>query len=279
MSAKSVLPNFEGSAFDLTNRVALVTGSARGIGEAIAKVLAKAGASVVICDLLVEKGREVANEINKSGGKAIFHELDISKEDSWKAVMKATLDKFGRFDILVNDAAIGEEALIENVTLESFDRTYKVNMRGTFLGVQNAILAMKPGGTAGRGGTIVNISSMETIVGGMPGNSPYAATKGAISALTRSSAMECARLKYGIRVNAILPGFIQTDMSSKWLEEQISIGTIKDVNEFMSLAAFLLPLGMGKPEDIAWGVLYLASDASSFVTGIELKIDGGFTAF
>jgi len=204
----------------LTNKVAFVSGGARGIGEAIARVLARAGASVMIGDVLVDKGQETAKAITVSGGKTSFLKLDVRNEDEWQAAIKATVDQYGGLDILINDAAIDTEARIENVDLEFINRAFSINVNGTMLGTKTAIQAMKPGGIAGRGGQIIDMTSVMSLSGGSPGCSTYSATKGAISAFTRAMALECGRLKYGIRVNAICPGFIMSDMSMGWAEDQ-----------------------------------------------------------
>ena len=249
----------------LENKVALITGAARGMGAAEAKLFANEGASVFFGDILDEEGRRVESEIREAGGQATYLSLDVTVESDWQRAMDAVNSKFGKLDILVNNAAIlgppGDT--LETTTEEVWDRVMTVNAKSVFLGTKFAIPLMRQAG----GGSIINISSGAGIAP-QPGTSPsYASSKAAVRLFTKSTAIQYA--KEQIRCNSVHPGPIDTPMLR--LEEPDPAQRDQALQH--------IPLGReGKPEEVAYGVLYLASDESSFVTGSELVIDGGRTA-
>ena len=261
--------------FRLDGKVALISGSARGLGAAMAETLAAGGAKIVIADVLAKEGEETAARIGNSN--AIFVKLDVTSESNWEAAIAAAVKRFGGIDVVVNNAAIETTSLLENCTLEEFNRTLNVNVAGTFLGVKHAIRAMKPGGISGRGGSIVNISSAAGLKG-VAGLGAYCASKGCVRLLTKAAAVECGRLNYGIRVNSVHPGLIKTEMGIKTLKDYVDIGLMPDeaTAETAFIGAHLL--GLGRPQDIANGVYFLASNAAQWITGIELSVDGGYFA-
>lgn len=248
----------------LDGKVALISGAARGQGEAEARLFAREGASVVLGDVRGELGEQVASEIAAAGGKAVFTQLDVSQEADWAKAVALAESTYGKLDVLVNNAAIiGLEGIMDT-SIELWNRVLAVNQTGTFLGMRAAIPAMRRAG----GGSIVNISSVLATMGS--GNSAsYTATKGAVTALTRTVAVELAT--ENIRVNAVHPGGVETPMAVECLGD--------DVEARRALVA-MHPIGrLGEPEEIATGVLFLASDDASFVTGASLVIDGGNTVW
>lgn len=250
----------------VADKVALVTGGALGLGKATAEMLAREGAKVVVTDVNVEEGQKTADGIVAQGGEAIFVRHDAGNEEEWKAAIQATLDKFGRLDVLVNNAGIGFLANVEETTLDDWRKTQSVNLDGVFLGTKYGIEAMRQSG----GGSIINLSSIEGLIGD-PDLAAYNASKGGVRIFSKSAALHCARNKYGIRINTVHPGYIWTPMV-----EAVTQG--KDTEKYKALVN-LHPIGrLGDPDDVAYGVLYLASDESKFVTGTELVIDGGYTA-
>jgi len=246
----------------LQGKVALISGGARGIGAATARLFAKEGAKVCIGDILLEDGNKTAQEILSKGHQALFVKLDVTQPNDWARAVSQTLDQFGGLDILVNNAGIQIAKPLEEMTLEIWNQVMAVNITGVFLGTKAVLETMKKN----RRGSIVNISSISGIVG-ISGSAPYAASKGAVRVLTKYSAIQLA--KYGIRVNSIHPGVVETPLTAAGLADP----------ERRQRSISLHPLGrLGTAEDIAYGALYLASDESSWVTGTELVIDGGFTA-
>ncbi len=242
----------------LAGKVALITGAARGQGAAEARLFARAGATVILVDILDDQGRSVAKDIGAS-----YVHLDVTSEDGWRTTIDAVMARYGRLDVLVNNAGIPSRTRIEELTREEWDRVMAVNLTSVFLGTKHAIPAMRRGG----GGSIVNISSMAGLVGTVVGGAAYGASKGAIRIFTKATAIQCA--KDGIRCNSVHPGPIVSDFTAS--------GPEADALRSQRLAR--IPLGRrGTPDEVAYGVLYLASDESSFVTGSELVIDGGWTA-
>ena len=252
-------------------KVAIVTGGRKGLGRASAILLAKEGAKVVITDRKAEGAQDVLEDIRQSGGEAIFIQQDVSKEEDWQRMMTKAVDRFGRLDVLVNNAGVGAVKSIEDITLEEWRWVMSVNLDGVFLGTKYAIEAMRKNG----GGSIINMSSIE----GMVGDSrmvAYDASKGGVRTLTKSAALHCAKRGYNIRINTVHPGFIDTDMVRGFLKAQAKNG---DVDAARKALESLHPVGhLGEPDDVAYAVLYLASDESKFATGSELVIDGGYTA-
>ena len=251
----------------LEGKVALITGGARGMGAAEAKLFSKEGAKVVIADILEDEGRQTEAEINETGGDAIFIKLDVSQQSDWDAAIERTVEQFGKLDVIVNNAGIASGFTIEETTVEHWDQIMDVNAKGVFLGTKAAIAQML---SQDGGGSIINISSVSGMIGQKGVSAAYNASKGAVRIFTKSAAVQYA--SDGIRVNSIHPGGTVTPMT-----QQVWQGSEIDDDGFV--LAPEIPLGRAaKPEEIAYGALYLASDDSSYVTGAELVIDGGFTA-
>ena len=247
----------------LKGKVALISGGAKGQGKVEAQLFSKEGAKVILGDILDDLGQEVAKDIQDTGGEATYVHLDVTNETDWKSSIEIVLKKYGRLDILVNNAGILIRKGIEDTTSEDWSRIMAINAKGAFLGIKSAIPVMRQSG----GGSIINISSTAGLVASPRGSASYTATKGAVRLLTKSTAIQYA--KENIRCNSVHPGPIDTDMI------QDSITDPTKLTERMER----LPMGrFGTAEEVAFGVLYLASDESSFVTGSELVIDGGHTA-
>ncbi len=247
----------------LKGKVALISGGARGQGKVEAQLFSKEGAKVILGDILDDLGQEVAKDIQDTGGEATYVHLDVTNETDWKSSIEIVLKKYGRLDILVNNAGILIRKGIEDTTSEDWSRIMAINAKGAFLGIKSAIPVMRQSG----GGSIINISSTAGLVASPSGSASYTATKGAVRLLTKSTAIQYAH--ENIRCNSVHPGPIDTDMI------QDSITDPTKLTERMER----LPMGrFGTAEEVAFGVLYLASDESSFVTGSELVIDGGHTA-
>lgn len=247
----------------LDGKVALVTGGASGIGRATARALAREGAHVAVSDVNAEGARAVADDL----GNTIALAHNAADEAAWDSAIAQVDSGLGPLDILVNNAGVlPHEPLLEHTSLDEWRRVCSVNVDGVFLGVRAGIRAMRE-----RGGAIVNLASIYGLVGATKIGA-YAAAKHAVIGLTKSAAMECTDLRYPIRINAVCPGFIDTGMTEQTIEQTGLTG-------FRELSAKLTPLGrMGQPEEIAEGIVYLASDRAGFVTGTGLVIDGGFTA-
>jgi NAD(P)-dependent dehydrogenase (short-subunit alcohol dehydrogenase family) len=246
----------------LENKVALISGGARGMGAVEAKLFAKEGAKVIIGDMLEDEGRKVEAEINEAGGVCVFVTLDVSDEDAWRKAVDEAVSRYGKLDILVNNAGIYRAHNVEETTADEWDQVMDINAKGVFLGTKHAIPAMREAG----GGSIVNISSVAGLTGSMV-TSAYNASKGAVRLLTKSTAIQYA--SDGIRANSVHPGTIETPMTEGFLADDAARQDRMDRT----------PIGrLGRPEDVAYGALYLASDEASFVTGSELVIDGGRTA-
>ena len=251
----------------VAGKIALVTGAASGLGWGAATILAREGANVVVSDIDSDRGEEVAKEL---GAPAVFMRLDTREETQWKRVISDTVKRFGKLDILVNNAGIPSTKFIEDTSLEYWRSIMAINLDGVFLGVKYGIEAMKKTG----GGSIINMSSVAGIVG-TPGLAAYSASKAGVKLLTKCAALECAAQRCNIRVNSVHPGIIETPSAHRVFEE-LGNGDAAAGKKYL---VDLHPIGrMGRIEDVANGILYLASDESSFVTGSELVIDGGMTA-
>ena len=251
-------------------KVALVSGGARGIGGATARLLAREGAAVVIGDLLEEEGHETEAQIAEAGGRALFVRLDVTSAEDWLYAIQTTVATYGKLNVLVNNAGIGGGAAKEPLGAK-WDRVMAINAKGVFLGTKLAIPEMRKAG----GGSIINLSSIYGLVGsattpGQEGNESslsYHSSKGAVRLFSKAAAVQYG--KEGIRVNSVHPGFIDTLMTAQ----------AHAIPEVVKERLARTPMNrLGLPEDIAAGILYLASDESSFVTGSELVIDGGWTA-
>jgi len=251
------------------NKVVIVTGGASGIGKATSKLLAKEGAKIAVTDIQDDAGVKTVKEIEKEKGTAKFWHLDTTNEKEVSDVFSEVVKEFGSIDVLVNNAGIeGVDKPTHEVTLEEWKEVMKVNVDGVFLCTKYAIPEMKKAGK----GSIINLSSIYGIVGAADAP-PYHASKGAVRLMTKNDATLYA--KDNIRVNSVHPGFIWTAMVERFAEKQEGI----TVEEFRNELANAHPIGkVGEPDDIANGILYLASDESKFVTGSELIIDGGYTA-
>lgn len=255
----------------VNGKVALVTGGASGIGRGAAEKLASEGATVVLTDIQDHLGAEVVAGIQKAGGKADYIRHDVTSEDAWGDVVAQVKARHGRLDILVNNAGIGLGGSVLEMTLADWQKQNAVNLDGVFLGVKHCIPLIREGG---RGGSIINISSVAGLKGA-PNLAGYCATKGGVRLFTKAVAMECAGAKDGIRVNSVHPGIIETPIWTTVLGGQPGVNAPPDLDAMSELA---VPLGVkGVPEDIANGILWLASDESRYVTGAELVIDGGLS--
>lgn len=245
----------------LDGKVALISGGARGQGAAEARLFAREGGKVVLADILDEQGHQVEAEINELGGDALYIHLDVTSESDWQAAVQATVAKYGKLDILVNNAAIIiEKAAIEDRAAADWDRVFEVNAKGVFLGTKHAIPEMRKAG----GGSIVNISSVAGIGQSLHQEPAYAASKGAVRIFSKVTASQHAA--DGIRCNSVHPGPIDTDMLATAMGDEARL---------QDRLARVPMRRMGSADEIAKGVLYLASDDSSYVTGSELVIDGG----
>ena len=248
----------------LDGKVAFISGGARGMGATEAKLFASEGAAVVFGDVLEKEGRRTEAEIIDSGGKGIFIHLDVASEKSWEKAISTTIDKFGKLNILVNNAGVSGRALIEDTSVGEWDRIMDVNAKGTFLGTKAALPELKKAD----GASIINISSQLGIVGSDLGvSAAYQAWKGAVRLLTKATALEYA--SEGIRCNSVHPAPVNTELTAVSRENP----------EVFAKTKSNIPMGrFAEPMEIAKAVLYLASDESSFMTGSELVVDGGWTA-
>jgi len=247
----------------LAGKVALISGGARGMGAVEARLFAKEGAKVTIGDILEDEGRKLEAEISAAGGEVMFVHLDVTNEAAWQHAVEATVGRFGKLDILVNNAGISGRGRIEDTTVKEWDQVMEVNAKGVFLGTKVVIPAMRASG----GGSIINISSQLGLVGTDHSSPQYQASKGAVRLLTKATAIQYAT--EGIRANSVHPGPVVTPMTEAARADP----------ERYKIMLSRIPMGRyGQPEDVAFGVLYLASDESAWVTGSELVIDGGWTA-
>ena len=247
----------------LDGKVALISGGSRGMGAFEAELFVQEGAKVVICDVRDDEGDALAKKIVDRGGEAAFVHLDVTSESDWAAAVKEAVERYGKLDVLVNNAGVSARGSIEETSPDDWDRVMDINAKGVFLGTRSAIPEMRKAG----GGSIINISSQLGLVGMGESSPQYQASKGAVRIFSKSAAIQYAH--EGIRVNSVHPGPIITPMTEARRSDEV-------VRQRMISR---IPLGRyGESEDVAYGVLYLASDESSFVTGSELVIDGGWTA-
>jgi cyclopentanol dehydrogenase len=247
----------------LEGKVALISGGALGMGAAEARLFAREGARVVIGDVLEAEGRAVEADVRAKGGEAVFTRLDVTSEADWQRAVDLAVKHFGTLNVLINNAGIGGASRLEDTPVEAWDRVMDVNAKGVFLGSKAVIPAMRQAG----GGSIVNISSQLGLVGMADSSPQYQASKGAVRLLTKLTALQYAKER--IRANSVHPGPILTPMTEKRRADPAIYARMVS----------RIPLGRyGESDEVAYGVLYLASDESSFVTGSELVIDGGWTA-
>lgn len=246
----------------ISGKVALITGAAHGMGRSHAMLFAQEGAKVVVSDRDEEAGAAVAAEIERLGGHAVFTRLDVSQEGDWKAAVSLALQAYGGIDVLVNNAGIGVYGMMDDLSVEDWDRAFSINARGTFLGCREVIPVMKRGGR----GSIVNIASNLGLVG-RPGCSVYCASKGAVRLLTKAMATELA--EYNIRANSVHPGLVATDMTKDLMSTPEALE---------ALLGSTLIRRAADPLEVSYAVLFLASEESSYVTGSELVVDGGYSS-
>ena len=246
----------------LDGKVAIVTGAAHGMGAAEAKMFAREGASVAVADLLEQEGSQVVAEIAEDGGEAMFVRLDVTSEDDWINAIAAVVARFGKLNVLVNNAGVTGTSHMDLLGTESWDRVMEINAKGVFLEIKHAIPEMRRAG----GGSIVNISSISGFVGQDNIHPGYNASKGAVRILTKSVAVQYAR--EGIRVNSVHPGTMPPMLSSSSADPERRRRSLEKI-----------PMGReGRREEVAYGALFLASDEASYITGTELVIDGGYLA-
>jgi NAD(P)-dependent dehydrogenase (short-subunit alcohol dehydrogenase family) len=246
----------------LPGKVAIITGGAHGMGAEEAKLFAHEGAKVVIADVLEEEGKKLEAELNQSGGDTIFLRTDVTIEADWQRLVATTVSRFGTLDILVNNAGLSSTSAADPMDTEGWRRIMEVNTTGVFLGTKYAIPAMQQAG----GGAIVNISSIMGFVGGESGHPAYHASKGAVRIFTKATAVKYGPV--GIRANSVHPGFMPPMRSAR----------PRDTADLQRLVDWTPLRRTGQPIEVAYGVLFLASDEASFITGTELVIDGGFIA-
>lgn len=243
-------------------KVALVTGAAMGMGRAHSLLLAEEGAKVVVADVAEQAGQQTVADIKAKGGDAAFVKLDVSKAEDWEKAVQFAVDTYGKVDILVNNAGILIMKTLDQTTEAEWDRIFSINAKGVFLGCKTIFPVMQKAG----GGSIVNISSIYGLVGA-PSSAAYEATKGAVRLLTKAGAVDFA--PYHIRVNSVHPGVISTEMTKDLL---------KDPQAAKALLGPTLLDHPADPKEVSYAVLFLASDESSYMTGSEVVVDGGYTA-
>ncbi len=263
----------------LDGKVALISGSARGIGAETARLMSQAGARVVVADLLADLGRETVAGIVKAGGEAVFVELDVTSEAAWTAAVGVATGKFGKLDILVNNAGVFLGRDFEEVSLAEWHKLVAVNLTGVFLGTKLAAPALRAAGRdSPHGSAIVNLASIAGLVGSHL-DALYSMTKGGVTLFTKSTALAFGRKGDRIRVNSVHPGVIETDMGEQTFVRRMAITGSNDIDAAREASRLLHPIGrLGAPDDIARAIVFLASDDAKFMTGSALVVDGGVTA-
>ena len=257
---------------DLNGRKALVTGAAQGLGEGMARALAGAGAKVVIADLQDELGPKVAESLGQGHG---FARLDVTDDANWEAAIGQATDLLGGLDILVNNAGVEITSLLVDLDAAAARKQLEVNVLGTALGIKHGFRTMRPGGSAGNGGVIINVASVAATIA-FPGIGIYSATKSGVDRLTRVAAAESGKLGYGVRVNCVYPGLVPTAMGVGLANDCARIGLFGSPEEAVGAVVGLTPSGrLGEVADMAAAVVFLASDAAAFINGVGLPVDGG----
>ena len=257
---------------DLTGRKALITGGAQGLGEGMAHALADAGANVVIADIQDDLGAKVAETLGEGHG---FVHLDVTDDASWEAGIGSAIEQLGGLDIVVNNAGVEITSLFVDLEPQQARTMLEINVLGTALGIKHAFRAMRPGGPAGNGGTVINIASVAATIA-FPAIAIYSASKSAVDRLTRVAAMESGKLGYGVRVNCIYPGLVPNEMGANLANDVARIGLFGSTEEAVGAVVGLTPSGrLASTEDIADAVVFLASDKSAFINGAGLPVDGG----
>lgn len=260
------------TSIDLSGRKALVTGAAQGLGEGMARALAAAGATVAVADVQDALGAEVAGSL---GSGHTFVNLDITDDAGWESAIGTVVAELGGLDIVVNNAGVEITSLIVDADPAQTRKMLEVNVLGTTLGIKHAFRTMRPGGAAGNGGVVINTASVAATIA-FPGISVYSATKSAIDRLTRVAAMESGKLGYGVRVNCIYPGLTPTPMGLGLAGDMATIGLFESAEAAAGAVVELTPSGrLGEVSDMADAVVFLASDASRFINGAGLPVDGG----
>ncbi len=263
----------------LDGKVALISGASRGIGGETAQLMAKAGAQVVVADVLDDVGRQTVEAIRAAGGRAEYVHLDVTREEEWQAAIDLATTQFGKLDILVNNAGVFIGKAIEEISLDEWNKLVAVNMTGVFLGTKLAVPALREAAKSSEhGSAIVNLASIAGIVGSQL-DPLYSMTKGGVTLFTKSAALEFGRKGYRIRVNSIHPGVIQTDMGEQTFVARARRTGSNDTGPVRQTVTDSIPWGrLGVPSDIAKGIVFLASDDAGYMNGAGLVVDGGFTA-
>jgi NAD(P)-dependent dehydrogenase (short-subunit alcohol dehydrogenase family) len=263
----------------LDGKVVLISGAARGIGGESARLMAKAGAKVVVADVLDDPGRQTAESIRAAGGQAEYVHLDVTRDEDWTAAIGLATRQFGKLDILVNNAGIFIGKAIEETSLDEWNKLVAVNMTGVFLGTKLAAPALRDAARSSEhGSAIVNLASIAGLVGSQL-DPLYSMTKGGVTLFTKSAALEFGRKGYRIRVNSIHPGVIQTDMGEQTFIARARRTGSNDTAPIRQVVSESVPWGrLGVPLDIAKGIVFLASDDAGYMNGAGLVVDGGFTA-
>jgi 3(or 17)beta-hydroxysteroid dehydrogenase len=251
----------------LKGKVALITGGASGLGANAAILMAQEGASIVVADIAADRGKAVADKLGSAGH---FVKLDVTSEDNWKAAIRETVDKFGALHVLLNSAGIGLSKTVEEITLEEWRKVHAIDLDGVFLGCKHGVAEIKKH-TSRLGGSVINISSISGIIAGA-NMAAYNSAKAGVRLLSKSVALHCAKSGYNIRCNSVHPTFIDTPILDKYRDR---FG--QDVMQ--QKLGRQVPIGrLGRPEEVGWALVFLASDESSFMTGSEVIIDGGISA-
>jgi 3alpha(or 20beta)-hydroxysteroid dehydrogenase len=261
--------------FDYRGKAVLVTGAARGVGLVLARAFAEAGAAVMLTDRNVDKVRAAAKRLKDGGHSIAAFRHDVSSEPDWEKAIVRCVKTFGGLDVLVNNAGIEQSGLLADFDVEVFRRMQDVNVTGTFLGLKHGLRAMRPGGSAGNGGAILNLSSAAAL-SGHACLGPYAASKAAVERLTKVAAVEAGRLGWEVRVNCLYPGFINSDVGEKLAADLVELGFLESPAAAARHFTQRTPLGrLGEAEDLIGAALLLCSDHARYVTGTGIAVDGG----